>query len=74
MKYRERGTTSMLIVVAALLLLLPLLAILQYKWLAKLREREQEHMRADLRARAARFSQELDDELTRAVALFLSIS
>jgi signal transduction histidine kinase len=70
MKYRERGTTSMLIVVAALLLLLPLLAILQYRWLTRLREREQEHMRADLRARAARFSQDLDDELTRAVALF----
>src|SRR5215475_633973 len=70
MKYRERGTTSMLIVVAALVLLLPLLAILQYRWLAKLSEREHEHMKADLRERATRFSQDLDDELTRAFALF----
>src|SRR5215475_8384825 len=70
MKYRERGTTSMLIVVAALLLLLPLLAILQYRWLAKLSEREREHMKADLRERATRFCQDLDDELTRAFALF----
>jgi len=60
----------MLIVVAALLLLLPLLAILQYHWLAQLSEREQEHMKSNLRAIATRFSQDLDDELTRAYAVF----
>jgi len=60
----------MLIVVAALLLLLPLLAILQYRWLAQLSEREQEHMKSNLRATATRFGQDLDDELTRAFAVF----
>jgi signal transduction histidine kinase len=70
MKYRDRGTTSMMILVAALLLLLPLLAILQYRWLARLSEREQEHMKSNLRAIATRFGQDLDDELTRAIAVF----
>jgi len=63
MKYRERGTTSMLIVVAALLLLLPLMAILQYDWLVKLSEPEQEHMKSNVRVTAAGFGQDLDDEL-----------
>ncbi len=60
----------MLIVMAALLLLLPLLAILQYRWLAQLSDREQEHMKSNLRASATRFSQDFDDELTRAYAVF----
>jgi len=70
MKFRERGTTSTLIVVAALLLLLPLLAVLQYRWLARLSDREQEHMKSNLRAKATGFSQDLDDELTRAFVVF----
>ncbi len=55
-------------VLAALLLLLPLLAVLQYRWLAQLSEREQEHMKLNLRAIAQRFSQDFDDELARAYA------
>src|SRR5678815_4765096 len=69
MKLRERGTTSMIIVGAALLLL-PILAILQYRWLAQLSDREQEHMKLIMRAPATRFSQDFDDELTRAYAAF----
>jgi signal transduction histidine kinase len=68
MKLREHGTTSMLIVGGALLLLLPLLAILQYHWLSQLSARDQEHMKSNLRATAIRFSQDLDDELSRAFA------
>ncbi|MGH9755413.1 MAG: sensor histidine kinase [Blastocatellia bacterium] len=60
----------MLIVVAALLLLLPLLAILQYRWLAELSERQQEHMKSTMSAKAALFSQDFDSELTRAYAAF----
>ncbi|MGH9834462.1 MAG: sensor histidine kinase [Blastocatellia bacterium] len=70
MNFRERGTTSTLIVVAALLLLLPLLAVLQYRWLAQLSEREREHLRSNLRATATRFSQDFDDEITRAYVVF----
>ena len=69
MKLRERGTTSMVIVGAALLLL-PILAILQYRWLAQLSDREREHMKLNMRATATRFSQDFDDELTRAYAAF----
>ncbi|HKQ78676.1 MAG TPA: HAMP domain-containing sensor histidine kinase [Blastocatellia bacterium] len=70
MKFRERGKTSTLILVASLALLLPLLAVFQYRWLAQLSEREQEHMKANLRATATRFGQDFDDELTRAFAVF----
>jgi signal transduction histidine kinase len=70
MNFRERGTISTLIVVAALLLLLPLLAVLQYRWLAQLSEREREHMKSNLRATATRFSQDFDDEITRAYTVF----
>ncbi|MEP7273479.1 MAG: histidine kinase dimerization/phospho-acceptor domain-containing protein, partial [Acidobacteriota bacterium] len=70
MKFREPGTTSTLIVLAALLVLLPLLAVLQYRWLARLSEREREHMNLNLRAIATRFSQDFDDEITRAYAFF----
>lgn len=54
-----------MIVLVALLLLLPLLAVLQYRWLAQLSERESEHMKANLRAMATRFGEDFDDELTR---------
>ena len=70
MNFRERGTISTLIVVAALLLLLPLLAVLQYRWLAQLSEREREHLKSNLRATATRFSQDFDDEITRAYTVF----
>src|SRR5262249_4454499 len=70
MKFRGGKITSTLILVVSLLLLLPLLAILQYQWLSQLSEREQEHMRVNLRAIANHFSQDFDDELTRPYALF----
>lgn len=73
MRFRGPGTTSTLIVLIALLLLLPLLAVLQYRWLAQLSERESEHMKANLRATAMRFGEDFDDELTRAyVVMFPS--
>lgn len=70
MRLREPGTTSTLIVLVALLLLLPLLAVLQYRWLAQLSEREQEHMKSNLRTVAQRFSQDFDDEFARAYTVF----
>jgi hypothetical protein len=69
MKLREPGNKSILVVLAALLLLLPLLAVLQYRWQAQLSEREQEHMKLNLRAIAQRFEQDFDDEIARAYAV-----
>jgi signal transduction histidine kinase len=71
MKFRSRETTPTLIVVAALLLLLPLLAVFQYHWLAQLSDREQEHMKSNMRLAGARFGQDFDDELSRAFAVFI---
>jgi signal transduction histidine kinase len=70
MNFRGRGAKLNLIIVAALLLLLPLLAILQYRWLAELSERQRGYLRGSMRSAAFRFSQDLDEELTRAYALF----
>jgi signal transduction histidine kinase len=60
----------MLVLVAVLLALVPLLAVLQYRWLGQVSEGEREIMRANLRAAAARFGQDFDRELTRAYLAF----
>jgi two-component system, OmpR family, sensor histidine kinase SenX3 len=70
MRLREPGTKSILLVLVVLLLLLPLLAVLQYRWQSQLSEREQEHMKLNLRAIAQRFEQDFDDEIARAYAVF----
>jgi signal transduction histidine kinase len=70
MRLREPGTKSTLLVFAVLLILLPLLAVLQYRWQSQLSEREQEHMKINLRAIAQRFEQDLDDEIARAYTAF----
>jgi signal transduction histidine kinase len=60
----------MIIVAVLLLLLLPLLAMLQYRWLGQVSEGEREQLKGSLRATARRFAQDFDQELTLAYAAF----
>src|SRR5262245_30477901 len=53
----------MLSLVIALLSLLPLLAVLQYRWLGQVSEGERERMRNNLNASARQFCQDFDSEL-----------
>lgn len=69
----KRYLTSTIIVTAVLLILLPLLAMLQYKWLAQLSERERERMRENMWLAARRFSEEVDEEIFK-TANILSFS
>ncbi|TDI35092.1 MAG: hypothetical protein E2P02_28500, partial [Acidobacteria bacterium] len=61
MKFWTRYSTIALIVVIGALL--PVLAALQYHWLGEISRFEQQHMRADLRSAARRFSIDFDAEL-----------
>src|SRR5437870_1129052 len=70
---KSPGSRSQLAVAASLLLLLPLLAALQYYWLGQLSAKEQEHMQTALRAAATRFSQDFNQEITRAYAAFMPV-
>ena len=60
----------MLVLVAALIALLPLLAVLQFRWLGEVSQAERERMRASLKTAVASFSQDFDAELTRAYLNF----
>jgi len=73
-RFRQPGERSQLAVAALLLLLLPLLAALQYHWLGELSTRDQEQRQAALRADATRFSQDFNQEITRAYAAFFSVA
>lgn len=61
-----------MLIVVALLLLLPLLAMLQYRWLGQVSEGEREQLKWNLRTTARRFAQDFDRELTLAYAAFAS--
>lgn len=56
--------------VAALLIGLPVLAVVQYRLLGRLSESERERMQNNLKANAAKFSQDFDREITRAFLSF----
>ncbi|MGA9771165.1 MAG: HAMP domain-containing sensor histidine kinase [Blastocatellia bacterium] len=56
----------MLLLVAALIALLPLLAVLQFRWLGEVSRAERERMQASLKTAVADFSRDFDGELTRA--------
>ena len=53
-----------------LLVLLPVLALLQYRWIGQVSQAEGERMQANLRTAAAQFSREFNQELTRACVAF----
>src|SRR5262245_14636123 len=66
MNESKRKSTFMLLLVAALLVLLPLLAVLQYRWLGEVSQAERERMQANLRTSAERLCSDFDRELTAA--------
>lgn len=60
----------MTILVVALIALLPLLAVLQYRWLGQVSQGEKERMQASLRTSTTQFADEYDREMTRAFITF----
>ncbi|MEP7336235.1 MAG: HAMP domain-containing sensor histidine kinase [Acidobacteriota bacterium] len=60
----KRRPSLMLLLAATLLVLLPLLAVLQYRWLGEVSAGERERMQTNLRTSADRFCTDFDRELT----------
>src|SRR5262252_6420327 len=60
----------MMVLVSALLGPLPLLAVLQFRWLGEVSRAERERMQASLKTAAASFSHDFDGDLTRAYMNF----
>src|ERR1044071_549678 len=60
----------MLLLVAALIALLPLLAVLQFRWVGEVSRAERDRMQASLKSAVANFSRDFDGELTRAYLSF----
>lgn len=60
----------MLLLMAALIALVPLLAVLQFRWLGEVSRAERERMQASLKTAVASFSRDFDGELTRAYLAF----
>lgn len=60
----KRRPSLMLLLVIALLVLLPLLAVLQYRWLGEVSAADRERRQANLKTSAERFSADFDRELT----------
>lgn len=56
----------MLVLVVALIALLPLLAVLQFRWLGEVSRAERDRMQASLKTAVANFTQDFDRELSRA--------
>ena len=56
----------MLVLVGALIALLPLLAVLQFRWLGEVSQAERDRMQASLKTAVANFTQDFDRELSRA--------
>ena len=69
--WRKRATIIVIVIMA---LLLPTLAVLQYRWLSQLSERERGYLRGNMRGMAFRFGQDLDNELTGVFAALLTAS
>ena len=69
-KLWKRKPSLMLVLVAALIALLPLLAVLQFRWLGEVSQAERDRMQASLKTAVSNFSQDFDRELTRAYMTF----
>ena len=61
----EKGLRTEIAAVAMMAVALPLLALLQYKWIGEISHTEQDRMLANLRQAALRFSGNFDEELAR---------
>ncbi|HMV50349.1 MAG TPA: hypothetical protein PKD31_21590, partial [Blastocatellia bacterium] len=62
----KQRPSLMLLLVIALLVLLPLLAVLQYRWLGEVSAADRERRQANLKTSADRFCSDFDRELTNA--------
>jgi signal transduction histidine kinase len=60
--------TVLSLLVAAMIVLLPVLAVIQFRWLGQLSDAERERMQRTLRADTADFTQQVDLELARVIA------
>lgn len=60
----------MLAVVVALLVLVPLLAVLQYRWIGQVSDQERERMRATMQTAAFHFTRTVDEEITTMLRIF----
>ncbi|MFL6278383.1 MAG: sensor histidine kinase [Blastocatellia bacterium] len=65
-KHWKRKPSLMLVLVVALIALLPLLAVLQFRWLGEVSRAEHDRMQASLKTAVANFTQDFDRELSRA--------
>jgi signal transduction histidine kinase len=64
---RPGRPTVLSLLVAAMIVLLPVLAVLQYRWIGQLSDAERERMQRSLRAATADFTQQVDLEVARAI-------
>jgi signal transduction histidine kinase len=55
------------LLVAAMIVLLPVLAVLQYRWIGQLSDAERDRMQRSLRAATADFTRQVDLEVARAI-------
>ena len=69
-RFRVNKSTLLPVVGFALLALLPVLAVLQYRWIGQLNQAERERMQANLRTASANFAHEFNWELARACRAF----
>ena len=61
---------SVLAVIIALLVLVPLLAVLQYRWIGQISDQERERMRATMQTAAFHFTRTVDEEITTMLRIF----
>ncbi|MDX2044526.1 MAG: HAMP domain-containing sensor histidine kinase [Acidobacteriota bacterium] len=64
MKSWKQKPLLMWLLLAGMLVMLPLLAVLQYRWLGEVSQAERERMQANLKTSAERFCSDFDRELT----------
>lgn len=64
MKSWKRKSLLMWLLLVTMLVMLPLLAVLQYRWLGEVSQAERERMQANLKTSAERFCADFDRELT----------
>jgi two-component system sensor histidine kinase SenX3 len=74
MQFWKRKPPFLLMLTLALLVLLPILAILQYKWMGQVSEGERERLQKNLREGADKFAADFDRELARIFVNFQTIS
>ncbi|MBL8151185.1 MAG: HAMP domain-containing histidine kinase [Blastocatellia bacterium] len=61
----KRRPSLMMTIVLVLMVLMPLLAVLQYRWLAQVSDAERSRMEANLKTSVNRFTEDFDREITR---------